>query len=167
MVLGAGACFCSSCQLGFLVSLYPLPRICPNGSCRQLFFIPYSFFVFYCWRRGCSGINFAAMQQRVPDPRPVSFPTEKLYIVLKMLKILKLLPAGQGPQTLAYPRGVDVPRWLFQGPVGAWATLHWNGLSSLSHHEPYIKLLEPKGHKLNQKVKQARDVKQNSHHWRT
>lgn len=72
--------FCSLCIF--------CPESALTAKCRQLFFIPYSFFVFYCWRRGCSGISFAAVQQRVPDPRPVSFPTERLYVVvLKMLKV--------------------------------------------------------------------------------
>ena len=42
-------------QLRFLVFLYLLSRICPNcQGFMQLFLVPYSYFVFYCWRRGVS-----------------------------------------------------------------------------------------------------------------
>ena len=40
------------------------------------------------------------------------------------------------------------------------ATLRWNGLNSLSHHESYFKILESKKHKLNQKVKLTRGKKE-------
>ena len=39
-------------------------------------------------------------------------------------------PGHVGLQSLAHPRGVEVPHWLFQEPVGTWATFHWNGLKS-------------------------------------
>ena len=47
-------------QLGFLVSLYLLSRICPNYSCVQLLLVPYSFFVFCSLRRG---VQVQALQQ--------------------------------------------------------------------------------------------------------
>ena len=49
--------------------------------------------------------------------------------------LLKHLPAGQGLHTLAFISGIEVPLWMSQGPVGTWATLHWNVLNSLSYHE--------------------------------
>ena len=50
---------CSSeVAVGFLVFLYLVVHKSPNWACIQLFLVPYSFFVFYCWRR----------QQRVSDP---------------------------------------------------------------------------------------------------
>ena len=59
-------------QLVFLVCLYLLPRICPNYTCMQLFLVPYSFFAFCCWRFAeVQALHH--LQQRVPDPRPVSF----------------------------------------------------------------------------------------------
>ena len=44
-------------QLGFLVFLYLLFRICPNCPCMLLFLVPNSFFVFCCWRRAGSTWN--------------------------------------------------------------------------------------------------------------
>ena len=38
-------------QLGFLVFVYLLSRICPNCACTQLFLVPYSVFVFCSLRR--------------------------------------------------------------------------------------------------------------------
>ena len=35
-------------QLGFLVSLYLLSRVCANCICMQLFLVPYSSLVFCC-----------------------------------------------------------------------------------------------------------------------
>ena len=53
-------------------------RICPNCSCTQLFLVPYSFFVFCCWRRGVSRCKHCSKGAHVPakGPRsqPVSFP---------------------------------------------------------------------------------------------
>ena len=39
-------------HLGFLVSLYPLPRICPN--CTYMHLVSYSLFVFCCLKRSVS-----------------------------------------------------------------------------------------------------------------
>ena len=38
-------------QLGFWSFCILLFIICPKGTCRQLFLVPYDFFVFCCWRR--------------------------------------------------------------------------------------------------------------------
>ena len=59
-------------QMGFLVGLYLLSRICPNYTCMQLFLAPYSFFAF-CWGRFVEVQALHHLQQRVRDPRPVSF----------------------------------------------------------------------------------------------
>ena len=101
---------------------------------------------------------------KIPGPHLSSSPlrdSTPLFLRGKWPKaLLKLFPAGQGPQTLAYSRGIKVLHRLFQGIVGTWATLRWNGLNSLSHHESYFKILESKKHKLNQKVKLTRGKKE-------
>ena len=53
-------------QLRFLVFCIFLSIICPNCACTQLFFVPYSFFVFCCSRF----VQMQALQQRVPGPSP-------------------------------------------------------------------------------------------------
>ena len=73
-------------QLGFLVSLYVLSRICPNCACRQLFFVPYSFFVFCCSRRGVSRCKHCSTAAKGPRSQPVS-----LLLFLPHLDLLPLL----------------------------------------------------------------------------
>ena len=53
-------------QLGFLVVLYLLSRICPSCACTQLFLAPYSFLVFYCLRRGVSRCKPCSKGFQVP-----------------------------------------------------------------------------------------------------
>ena len=59
-------------QLGFLVSLYLLSRICPNCPYMQLILVPYSFFVFCCWRRGVSRCRHCSTAAKGPRSQPVS-----------------------------------------------------------------------------------------------
>ena len=51
----AVSCFCSR-LLKSGIGGFDLfwSRICPNYTCMGLFLVPYSFFVFCCWRRGVS-----------------------------------------------------------------------------------------------------------------
>ena len=53
-------------QLGFLVSLCLLSRICPNCACMRLFLVPYSFFVSCCLRRGVSTCEHCSKGSWVP-----------------------------------------------------------------------------------------------------
>ena len=69
-------------QLGFLVSLYVLSRICADGICMQLFLVPYSSLVFCCQRRGLSRCKHCSTAEEDPRPQPVSFPHERLYILI-------------------------------------------------------------------------------------
>ena len=58
-------------QLGFLFCLCAFQvRICPSCACMQLFFSPYSFFVFCCWRRGVSRGKHCSQGSQVPGPGP-------------------------------------------------------------------------------------------------
>ena len=52
-------------QLGPLVCLYLLSRICPNWASTQLFLVPYSFFVFCCWRTGLSRCTHCSKRSQV------------------------------------------------------------------------------------------------------
>ena len=138
-------------------------RIFLNCASSQLFLVSYCFFVF-CSRRGVCRCKHCS---RVPDSSLSHFhqrDSTPLFLKVRGWRslLLKLLPAEQGPQTLTYPRGVEVLHWLFQGPVKTWATLYWNGLNLLSHCELYFKQLEPKRCKLNQKVTQTRAKKENN-----
>ena len=56
-------------QLG-VWSFCILSIICPNCTCMQLFFSPYSFFVFCCWRRGVSRCKHCSQGSQVPGPGP-------------------------------------------------------------------------------------------------
>ena len=57
------------CQLGFLVSLYLLSRICPTCTCTRLVLVLYSFLVFFCSRWGvCPDASIAALQKRSQVP---------------------------------------------------------------------------------------------------
>ena len=67
-------------QLNFLVSLYPLFRICPNCTYMKLLLVPYNFFVFCCLRRGVSRWKPSSTAAKVPCPRPVS-------VLVPLLKI--------------------------------------------------------------------------------
>ena len=66
-------CFCSrlfrSGSWAFLVFLYlvvhNLPQMC---ACTQLFLVPYSFFVFSCWRRRLSRCKPCSKGSQVPGP---------------------------------------------------------------------------------------------------
>ena len=60
------------CQLGFLVSLYLLPRICSNCACTQLISVPYSFFVFCSSRRGMSSCKFCSPAAKGSRTQPAS-----------------------------------------------------------------------------------------------
>ena len=53
-------------QLGFVVSVYLLSRICPNCACKQLFLVLYSFFVFCRSRRGVSRCKNCSRGAQVP-----------------------------------------------------------------------------------------------------
>ena len=141
-------------HLGFFICMYLLFIICPNCACRQLVLVPYSISVFCCSRKSVFRCKHRALQQRLPSPSPCHSPWKSLHPFSKgsqnsLLK--RLFPADPSP-----PRRCRSLLWLFQGPIGTWATLRWNWLNSLSHHEPYFKLLEDKRHKLNQKVQQTR-----------
>ena len=46
--------------------------ICPNCTCTQLFLVPYSFFVFCCWRRGVSRCKHCSSAAKRPMSQPVS-----------------------------------------------------------------------------------------------
>ena len=59
-------------QLGFLVFCIFLSIICLNCACRQLFLVPYSFFVFCCWRRGLSRCKHCSTAAKGPRSQPVS-----------------------------------------------------------------------------------------------
>ena len=93
------------------------------------------------------GASFAALQQgsQIPASLIPARDSTSLFLRSKGLKVSfsETSSCWTGAQTLAYTGGVEVPRWLFQGPVGTWATCHWNELNSLSHHEPHFKLLTP------------------------
>ena len=56
----------SNVQLGFLLSLYLLSRICTHCACLQLFLVLYRFFVFCCSRRGVSKDKHCSKGSQVP-----------------------------------------------------------------------------------------------------
>ena len=62
-------CFCSMLFRGGIWAVWSfciLSIICPNCSCRQLFLVSYSLFVFCCLGKF---VQVQALQQRVPDSR--------------------------------------------------------------------------------------------------
>lgn len=139
-------------------------RIFLNCASSQLFLVSYCFFVF-CSRRGVCRCKHCS---RVPDSSLSHFhqrDSTPLFLKVRGWRslLLKLLPAGQGPKTLAYSQDVEVSLLLrVPRTVGTWASLHWGGLNSLSHHEPYFKPLKPGRHELNQNVKQTRAKRNNN-----
>ena len=66
-------------QLGFFCLLYLLSRICPTWSCTQLFLVPYSFFVFCCWRRGVSRCKHSSKGSQVTT---CLIPPERFYTLI-------------------------------------------------------------------------------------
>ena len=50
----------------FFWSFCVLSIICPICTCRQLFLVPYSFFVFCCWRRHLPRFRHCSKGSRVP-----------------------------------------------------------------------------------------------------
>ena len=69
-------CFCSRLFKGgssvFESFCIFLRRICPNCACTELFLVPYSFFVFCCWRRGLSRCKHCSTAAKGPRSQPVS-----------------------------------------------------------------------------------------------
>ena len=55
------------CQLGFLVSLYLLSRICPTCTCTRLVLVLYSFLVFFAPGEVC--VQMQALQHCREGPR--------------------------------------------------------------------------------------------------
>ena len=84
-------------QLGFLVSLCLLSRICLNCACMQLFLVPYSFFVFCCSKRGMSrcklhcpkGSQVLDLSHSRPHPRDCFL--FKLFLFFLFLIFLKFI----------------------------------------------------------------------------
>lgn len=77
-------CFCSRFFRSgswVLVSLYLLPRICPNCTCSQLFLVSYFPFVFCCYRRGLSRCKYCSIAAKVPGPS-LSHPPLRLYTLI-------------------------------------------------------------------------------------
>ena len=127
----------------------------------QAILVLYSIFVFGCSRKSEFRCKHRALQQRLPGPSLCHSPQKSLHPFSKGIREPKFSSETSSSWTRAADpsppkRYCRTLLWLFQGPIGTWATLHWNWLDSLSHHEPYFKLLEDKRHKLNQKVQQTR-----------
>ena len=92
----------------------------------------------------------AALQQRVPGSQVPNLShsllrdSTSLFVGDKALKVSSSETSScwSGATDLAYPRCVEVPCWLFQGPIVTRVTFCWDALNSLSHREPYFKLLK-------------------------
>ena len=126
----------------------------PNCACMKLFLVPCSFFVFCCSRRGVSKCKHCSIAKG-PISQPVSFSTRHSTPLLLRTKEPQASSETSSCWTGASDSGLPQ---RYRSPsltvTRTWATFCWNGLNSLSY-EPYFKLLEPKRHKLNQKVKQT------------
>ena len=124
------------CQLGFLVSLYLLSRICSNRACTELFLVPRCFFVFCYWRRGVSRCKHCSKGSQVPACLSPLWETLLLFLRGNRRKICSSETSSRwAPQTLAYPRGVEVPCWMFLGPwrhVGHSAGMSWTPWAIMS-----------------------------------
>ena len=76
-------------QLGFLVSLYLLSRICPNCACMHVLLVPYSFFAFCCSGRGVSRCKHCSIAAQGSRSQPVSeVPTSDNEFVISCSKRL-------------------------------------------------------------------------------
>ena len=128
---------CSEIAFGF--GLFVSCCYFPNCTCMQLLLARYNFFVFWCliWLLSrythCSKLS-----------QPVSLPTEgstPLFLTVKGPKLssIKTSPCWTETTELSLPSRCRSPS---QGPTWIWATLHWNGLYSLSHQECYFKLVD-------------------------
>ena len=164
-------CFCFRLlkMAAFLVSLYLWSRICLNCSCTQLSLSPCSFFVVYTSRRGMSRCKRCSTTAKGPRSQPVSSPMRDctpLFFRGKGLQVSSETSSfctGASETSLAYPRGIEVPHWLFQELVGTWATFHWNGLNSMSYHEPDFKCWILKHTNITQRLNKQR-LKENDSH---
>ena len=130
---------CSEIPLGFWSICILLLIIFPNCTCMQLLLAPYNFFVFWCLMCLLSRYTHCSKLSQ-----PVSFPTEgstPLFLTVKGTKLssIKTSPCWTGTTELSLPSRCRSPS---QGPTWIWATLHWNRLYSLSHHECYFKLVD-------------------------
>ena len=95
----------------------------------------------------CPSASTAAKGPRVPHSnlsRSLLRDSTSLFLWDKALKVSSSETSScwSGVTDLAYPLCVEVPCWLFQGPIVTRVTFCWDALNSLSHHEPYFKLLE-------------------------
>ena len=66
------SCFCSPHLRSWQPFRISLFIICPNCACRQ-FLVPYSFFVFCCWRRDLSRCKHSSKGSQVPACLTVAF----------------------------------------------------------------------------------------------
>ena len=82
-------------QLG-VWSFCILSIICPNCTCMQLFFSPYSFFVFCCWRRGVSRCKHCSQGSQVPGPGPSLLTTMFHFTPAACRWLLPRIPRGAG-----------------------------------------------------------------------
>ena len=104
--------------------------ICPNCSCMQVFSVPYTS-SFCCWRRHLSRGKHCSKgtQGQVPACLILLWGIlHPLFLRVKGLKVSYFETSSwwtgaTDPRNLAYSKGVEVPCWLFRGPVGIWVTL--------------------------------------------
>ena len=135
-------------QLGFLVSLYLFVQNLPQPHLLEVIFSPIQFLCILLLKERC--VQVQALQQRVPGSQVPNLShsllrdSTSLFLGDKALKVSSSETSScwSGATDLAYPRCVEVPCWLFQGPIVTRVTFCWDALNSLSHCEPYLKLLK-------------------------
>ena len=135
-------------QLGFLVSLYLFVQNLPQSHMWKVIFSPIQFLPILLLKERY--VQVQALQQKVPGShipnlsRSLLRDSTSLFLWDKALKVSSSETSScwSGVTDLAYPLCVEVPCWLFQGPIVTRVTFCWDALNSLSHHEPYFKLLE-------------------------
>ena len=89
--------FRASKEAGFGASLHLFSKIYPQGACRQLFSVPYSFLVFRCLKRHVFRYKHCNTSAKDPRSQPVSLPQKDLHPYSKGVRgwrslVLKLLP---------------------------------------------------------------------------